>query len=630
MSEKMIKKCCIIFAVICLVMISCETKNGDKTEIPNSTATETPHSTAGTLPVEPATAPLAPPPDDDNGDNGDNLEEVTLTFSLESGFYDTGQVLTIEVTGDYPIYYTLDGGMPSASGTLYTEGIPMTCPASSENVFVVRAAAFSGKKMINRETTKTYILSANIKNRYSMPVISLVTDKKNLYDAKIGILEPSNVGKKGREWERPVNVTFFEPDGSIGFSQDAGIRLQGNVSRGIAQKSFRLTAKKEYGGDGKFKHEIFPGRRQIGGNNEIIKKYDRIILRGGANDSLMTGFQDERATMIRDELAQRIASVSGQPYQDFRPAVVYLNGQYYGMLNIREDYNQDYIEQHYNIPKDDVVVITNSYTRLDGGGIEFYYKVDDGFDEENKGSEYLADYALMQDYIIGHDMSDESHYSRASEMLDMENFYKYVAFEVYCCNTDWPHNNIAAWKSFGDKNADVKGQDGKWRYMYKDLDFAFARYDALSVAPEIYTRHDTDTIGDFVLDNPYDDQLKIGAMFRSLLENDGFRINFVNYICDIINEAMKPENAMRQVELIRSQIQPELLLHVNHWKPQIGQDTWSSLSPWDEAFETVYEFLKERPEAMLGHMAKIPELKLAENAFTMAGDGTIKARFAQN
>ncbi|MCL2816270.1 MAG: chitobiase/beta-hexosaminidase C-terminal domain-containing protein, partial [Oscillospiraceae bacterium] len=215
--------------MICLILISCETKNGDKTENPSNMAAETPHSAAGTLPGGTADAvPSAPIPDDSD------LEEVTLTFSVETGFYNANQVLTIEVKGDYPVYYTLNGDMPSASGTLYTEGIPLTCPASSENVFVVRAAAFSGKQMLGRETTKTYILSRDIENRYFMPVISLVTDSENLYNAKTGILDPSNVGKKGREWERPVNVTFFEPDGSIGFSQDAGIRLQGNASRGIA------------------------------------------------------------------------------------------------------------------------------------------------------------------------------------------------------------------------------------------------------------------------------------------------------------------------------------------------------------------------------------------------------------
>jgi hypothetical protein len=384
-------------------------------------------------------------------------------------------------------------------------------------------------------------------------------------------------------------------------------------------------ARKEYDEEnGKFKYEIFPGHRQIGSNKDIITSYDKIILRDGANDSLF-GPYSERATMIRDELAQRIAASSGLPYQDFRPAVVYLNGQYYGILNIREDFCQEYIQSQYDIPSEDVVIITNTYDRLGDGSIHFYYKVDDGTDEDVSGGLYLNDYSKMQSFIINNNMADNNLYNQASSMLDMENFYKYMAFEMYVCNTDWPHNNIEVWKTFGQTDSNVQCQDGKWRYMFKDLDFAFARYSDKSAAPELYSRHDTNMF-DYVFNDPYNDQLKISAMFKSLLNNDSFRINFVNYMCDLLNGVLSPQNAEAQMNLIKSQLQPEMLNDVNYWKTVQGQDIWSNLTQWDTAFETISNFFDNRPVAMLSNMKSTTQLKLTSyNKMTLQieGSGTV-------
>ncbi|MDR0286316.1 MAG: chitobiase/beta-hexosaminidase C-terminal domain-containing protein [Clostridiales bacterium] len=149
-----------------------------------------------------------------------NPGDGTLTFSLDSGFYSTNQTLTISSKGDFPIYYTVNGDSPSVVQKPYNGNILLSCSGSTENVVVIRAAAFNGNKMLGNVITKTYILSASIDSRYSMPVISLVTDGGNLYNSQVGILAPNNISKKGRDWERPVNVTFFFFFFSVGFFQD--------------------------------------------------------------------------------------------------------------------------------------------------------------------------------------------------------------------------------------------------------------------------------------------------------------------------------------------------------------------------------------------------------------------------
>jgi len=179
----------------------------------------------------------------------------TVVFSSEAGFYDNEITLAMASKGNKPILYTLNGGFPALGAcSTYVAPLKFSMTGTTERVFVIRAAAFEGQKIIGQVFTKTYIISSGIKGRYSTPVISLVTDSSNLNDPKTGLFTTSEtinlMMKKGMDWERPCHVEFFENNGTIAFSQDGGIRLFGGTSRNMNQKSFRLFARKEYGGTG--------------------------------------------------------------------------------------------------------------------------------------------------------------------------------------------------------------------------------------------------------------------------------------------------------------------------------------------------------------------------------------------
>lgn len=492
-----------------------------------------------------------------------------LSFSKNSGYYQSALSLNILCDNStYKIRYTINGNMPTTSSIEYSDTISISNKSSmdpkTDFIVVIRAAAFNGNTIVDDKVyTMIYIINSNpFQARYSMPVISLVTDNSNLHGSN-GIMD--NPIKSGREWERPVNVTFFETDSTIKFSIDAGIRMFGGTSRNNPYiKSFKIIVRKEYDlENGMFKHEIFPGLKDKFGN--VIKKYNGFILSNAGNDSIVN---DYRASQTRDGFIHRLADTTGVDYMDYRPAIVYLNGAYYGTLNLREIEDENYIESHYNIPNDKVTVVGNG-NYLQGQMNDIL--LDNG--PVNEVKQYWA----MVNYIIGNNMSTPSKYEEACRKLDVDSFIKYMAFEMYVVNLDWPHNNIRAWRYNGSIN-DSLCQDGKWRYMLKDLDFGFSRY------PE--TTSTANTVTSII--NGNDDTFKLKRMVKSLLANKEFKNKFSSYLCDMVNDVMEPNRVIGEINRAKD----EYNLEIDYMIKKYGIKTTHAI--WNQTFATMTTFAKNR------------------------------------
>lgn len=498
----------------------------------------------------------------------------TLIFSKPSGFYISD--ITLEITPIIEgsrVFYTVDSDIPTTSSIQYNGSISITDISSTsskvDKIMVIRAAAFDAENKLigNKLYTMVYIINSTpFTERYSMPVISLSTKKSNLYGT-LGIL--SHPVNKGKEWERPVNVTFFETDGTVKFNIDAGIRIFGGASRGLPQKSFKITARKEYDADyGKFKHVIFPDLRDYSG--KIIDKFDSFILRNGGNDSLTT---DNGASGTRDGFLHRLAYKANIDNMAYRPAIVYLNGSYYGILNLRESEDENYINSHYGIPEDKVTIMGNGNVQENKLGEML---LDNGPESE------LKEYSDMVKFISDKDMTIDANYQKATEMLDVDSFIRYMAFEIYIVNYDWPQNNIRVWRYNGTPNSNPY-QDGKWRYMLKDIDFGFGRYPDMS--------YDKDTVG--AVTNGGGGQLRLGDMLSNLLTNISFKNKFICYMCDMANYVMEPNSVISELNKAKAEFQPE----VKRMLIKYGKS--NNLTNWNKTFQTMSEFAENRVDYYL-------------------------------
>ena len=482
-------------------------------------------------------------------------------FSLESGFYTGNQEVTLYCNEEgAKIYYTLDGKTPDNTCSLYEGPLTITNRTNAPNVLsaqtgispgntyvpnfsvdkgtVVRAIAYLPDGTTTPVFHATYFVGLDRAKYVNVPVVSLITDFDNLFDYETGIYtlgktyddfvsDPINAAleawqmqgnytNRGREWERPVSVELITADETPGFKQNMGMRIMGASTRNQAQKSIRIYAREEYGKKN-LKYELIPGNLRSDGT-DILRKYKSFVLRIGGNDADFG--------RLRDPFLQNLVQGAHFDTQQNTPCVVFINGEYWGMYTINEDYTDNHFENNYGIDNKNIVLVKCG-------------ELEEGED---------ADLALFHDmylFITQNDMSDPEQYKAACELVDMESFIDYFAFQLYIHNEDsiFENNNWRIWRV---RNADkaTEWSDGKWRFALYDNDFSTgiysgsdnAAYDNISpiIAPSSAEER-TENIKNFV---PLE-------LFRSLVSSSEFRNDLVLALCDMRNIYFEPELASR-------------------------------------------------------------------------------------
>ncbi|MGN0165574.1 MAG: CotH kinase family protein [Lachnospiraceae bacterium] len=486
-------------------------------------------------------------------------EEITFepVFSAESGFYDEEFDLEISCADENAkIYYTLDGSIPDETDMLYTEALHMYNRSSDPNNLsaitginpsgdyvpsekvkkcnVVRAVAVLSDGTVTEVTSASYFVGIDRKSEYGdVPVISIMTESDNLFGYENGIYvmgktydewlaeNPSNAyaegwqkegnfSNKGREWEREATLEFIPADDSEGFIQNAGIRIMGAASRRASQKSFRVTAREEYGAK-TFEYDLIPDNLRSDGTGEV-EKYKSFILRNGGNDN--------EFGRIRDPYLQSLVSARSFETMQSTPVVVYIDGEYWGCYTLAEDYSDNYIKHNYGLDNKNVIVVKKG-------------ELEDGNEEDM----YL--YYDMYDFITGNDMSISENYEQACELLDMESFIQYVVFNMYIDNHDtlFQGNNYAMWRCV-EPDSTVPEGDGKWRMMLYDTEYSTGIYDNGGG----YNTNNIKTIinkgrqGSGGWRHPND-------LLVALLENEDFKKGLVLTLCDMRNVDFEKTNA---------------------------------------------------------------------------------------
>lgn len=394
------------------------------------------------------------------------------TFSRESGAFTDSFELTISASDGAKIYYTTDGSTPTEKSTEYTGAITVKNRTSEPNVLaamdkrlfsdrygsgrptvnvdkatVIRAIAVKDGQ-ISSASTASYFVGITNETYSDVAIMSIVTDSDNLFDTNTGIYMLKNVNNRGKEWERPVHIDFIENNTAV-LSQDCGMRIQGGYSRTDYQKSLRFYARDTYGPDA-FDYPLIPNLKSRDGEGRVIDSFKKFVLRNGGNDANYVKFKD---TMLQSMVSDMNFST-----QSGRPCIAFINGEYWGLYTLQEDFTDDYVKDHYDVKKKNVVMIKPDSQNNNVPKVE-------------EGEE--TDLALWTDtinWMNSCDLTDESQYETFKTMFDVYSLADYFAVETYITNEDWSGKNWTVWRSreVDSKNPDYS--DSKWRFMLYDTE----------------------------------------------------------------------------------------------------------------------------------------------------------------
>lgn len=514
-----------------------------------------------------------------------STDESPVGFSLSPGFYTSAQQLYLTAPDADEILYTRDGSDPRVSGKKYREAVNMKAEDET-NIHTVSACAVYPDGSMSEPVTRTYIIGSDIANRFDCLVFSITIDPDLLYNYEDGIFiagkmrddylatnptreiqptDPANWNQRGREGERPAYVEVFEYDGTPIISQNCGLRIFGGWSRSNDQKNLKLYARTEYSEkDNRFRYEFFPDALDSQGNK--IVSYKKLALRACANDN--------GALFARDDAISALAAATGLEVKNSRPAAVYLNGEYYGFAWLQQVFSEDLLDHKYNVEDGQWDILK---------GCE-YMMIEDSEDPDWEANN--SDWREMYDYAYK-DLTDDAVFAELCELIDVDNFLTYYAFNSYVGNGDWPNNNykVFRYRQGSVPMSDAAPYDGKWRFMLYDTDFGLGLYNNDFTSPHISQLFNEDFIGTYPEDwrddvhDKGDMYYKRSDLLIALCKREDVRKRFTDIMCGISGYYLSSERTAGYLDKYHTWRLHELVAASNEGKAMV----WSVSGELDTA-----------------------------------------------
>ena len=458
-------------------------------------------------------------------------------------------------------------------------------------IHTIRARAFKEGALPGPVVTRSYLIDPAGADRYSLPVFSVVTDPANFFDPQIGIYVPgwnNNFTQRGRDWERPAHIEFFEADGAPAFAQDVGVRIHGGTSRNRPRKTLRIYARADYG-ESWINYPLFP--------DKPVGRYKRFLLRQSGND------WDQ--SLFRDAMMQSLVKKTDVDVQYSRPAILFVNGEYWGIHNIRDRFDQHHLDTHYDTGDEQNITMLENNSVLDRGH-----------------SAGLTHYNNLRSFLDSPGVALSSDFAYVETQMDVDNFIDLQVARIYYRDTDWPGNNQPLWRYHTPDYQPhaPRGKDGRWRWMMLDTDFGFGlNFDYVYDSASGYGPNDAshDTLAFALEPNGPDWPNPSWSTFilRRLMENETFRQRFVNRFADFLNSSFSSNRVADVIHSLQSEYAPEIDEHVRRWGAPWSEGNWSN------HVATMRAFAEQRPAYLRAHLINaFPEVTGTRNVTVDVSD----------
>ncbi|MCD6332880.1 MAG: CotH kinase family protein [Bacteroidales bacterium] len=519
-----------------------------------------------------------------NGINRPNFAQP-VAFSLPAGRYPGKREIKMTVTEPGTggvIRYTTNGSIPRPDSPVYT------APVTLAKTTPLRARYYSEGKLPGPVTTRTYIIG----DYSTLPVFSISIDSSYLWNPDWGIYVDGSGFDGTRtsrnschpDWERPINIEFFEITGNREFTSQAGMQIKGRMNCEFPKKPLGIFFRSKYG-NSNLHYRFF--------QDKTVTRFSSFMLRPGGADGMGNCYN---GTMFRDGLlGNLLIGYMDVDYEAYRPAILYLNGQYWGIHNIRERNKSDYLAGNWGVDPDQVDLLENA----SNGGV---IKGDD------------LHYQSLLNLVRYSDVNDPAVFDQICSMMDMDEFIDYQIAELFINNQDWANNNVLCWRP--------RTATGKWRWVFFDVEGGFGLYGSADYAHNM-------------LNYTEDNFLHHRALFYSLMKSNRFKAEFLQRFATHLNTTFATDRVLAMIDRVKAVIEPEMERDVNRWKGTAtvggsGCSPIASLEQWEDHVEIMREFARRRPAIMRDQLTKKYNLPgTFQLDITVQGGGTVRVNGAE-
>jgi hypothetical protein len=467
-------------------------------------------------------------------------QDRALRFSPAGGYYDHDLAVELHVDSPNKILFTTDGSTPTfANGILYEQ--PIYLDSQSPRVVALRTREVLTGTQLGPVVSASYVLGV----RTQLPVLSLIIDPSELQDLDTHYLS------RGQAWERNVHLTYITPDRQVGFTQAAGLRIRGNGMTSLPKKSFWIYFRQEYG-KGKLSYPLF-------GDGDV-HTFDRLVLDGGGTQR--EADKSLRWTLMESELTAQLTRDIGGIAPQGQYVVLFINGQPWGIYDLRERLDQHFVNDHFNVQDADLI------------------------ENHQAQSGDLDNWNALNDFVANHSLADPQNFEFVQTQMDLQDFTDYNIIQIFAAHDDWPQENAV--------RARARVPGGRWFWMSWDATRGYGvtgntSFDAVEWAMHSYalTQHESSA------------PLRATLLLRSLLENDGYRAAFLARAADLLNTTLSAGSVAARIDRTAAQLASDMHLE---------QDRWPSVWDWQTNVQDMRAWTQARPDQMRQELMRNFEL----------------------
>lgn len=456
-----------------------------------------------------------------------------LFLSLENGIYEEGTELKATIYGAGTIYYSVNG----EENKIYEDSIVLSAGEDGCVYDMTFYCVFADGTESEQVERSYYVIRQDEHPMTTDYLVSVWGGEEELFSDESGIFVrgtqfyeymEANPDKDVFNGDIPANyfsneevavhTVVMDQSGEVLVDQDCGLNIYGNATRAKNQKSFRLTARREYDEENNtFDYPFFSDYLNTNGGEILC--YKKLSLHNSGNDNGY-GF-------IRNQLCNRLAGDAGFPdVLVSQSATVYVNGRYMGVYWLQNTYSGNYFEEKYGNYEGEMPVFEGTMSEVTASG-----------EDTETLEKYAEEYNDLCEWVKTVDLQDETNYARVAETIDVENFLQYVAIEYYVNNIDWPNNNVKIYRYISPDGQYEEGTvfDGKYRYLLFDLDYGMG----LILTERWFGRDSgTESLAELCIAD------SVSALFAKLMERGDCRNQFVNDVLDLRNGSFSYENTV--------------------------------------------------------------------------------------